>query len=149
MASFTHEVNSRLAKGPLVSNGHLVNRELTSLVKWAVHIVSTDARSYNHKVFKGKTNLSSKFSRFNVVISRVIKRYEVFFLANSNKSDDERRNTPDCLDQYACEVLRLWNSQAMKQSMYISTWRRWRPRGLWSSLGTHGCGGYIVIMYFQ
>ena len=33
LASFTNEVNSRLAKRPLVSNGRLDNRGLTSLVK--------------------------------------------------------------------------------------------------------------------
>ena len=35
MASFTKEVNSRLAKRPLVFNGRLANRGLTSLVKEA------------------------------------------------------------------------------------------------------------------
>ena len=34
VASFTKEVNSRLAKRPLVFNGRLANRGLTSLVKW-------------------------------------------------------------------------------------------------------------------
>ena len=34
-ASFTNEVNSRLARRPLVFNGHLSNHELTSLVKEA------------------------------------------------------------------------------------------------------------------
>ena len=32
---FTNEVNSRLAKRPLVFNGRLANRELTSVVKEA------------------------------------------------------------------------------------------------------------------
>ena len=35
MASFTKEVDWRLAKCPLVFNGHLANRQLTSLVKEA------------------------------------------------------------------------------------------------------------------
>ena len=35
VASFTKEGNSRLAKHPLVFNGHLANRGLTSLVKEA------------------------------------------------------------------------------------------------------------------
>ena len=34
-ASFTKEVNSRLAKRPFVVNGHLANRRLTSFVKEA------------------------------------------------------------------------------------------------------------------
>ena len=33
VASFIKEVNSRLAKHPLIFNGRLANRELTSLVK--------------------------------------------------------------------------------------------------------------------
>ena len=33
MASFTKEVNPRLAKRPLVFNGRLANRGLTSLIK--------------------------------------------------------------------------------------------------------------------
>ena len=33
VASFTKEVNLRIAKRPLVFNGHLANRRLTSLVK--------------------------------------------------------------------------------------------------------------------
>ena len=35
VASFTKEVNPRLAKRPLKTNGRLANRELTSLVKEA------------------------------------------------------------------------------------------------------------------
>ena len=35
VASFTKEINSRLAKRPLVFNGRLANRGLTSLVKEA------------------------------------------------------------------------------------------------------------------
>ena len=35
VASFTKEVNSRLAKRPLIFNGRLANRGLTSLVKEA------------------------------------------------------------------------------------------------------------------
>ena len=35
VASFTKEVNPRLAKRPLKTNGRLANRGLTSLVKWA------------------------------------------------------------------------------------------------------------------
>ena len=35
MASFTKEVNPRLAKRPLKTNGRLANRGLTSLVKEA------------------------------------------------------------------------------------------------------------------
>ena len=35
VASFTKEINSRLAKHPLKTNGHLANLELTSLVKEA------------------------------------------------------------------------------------------------------------------
>ena len=35
MASFTKEVNSRLVKRPLKTNGRLANLELTSLVKEA------------------------------------------------------------------------------------------------------------------
>ena len=35
VASFTKEVNPRLAKRPLETNGHLVNRGITSLVKEA------------------------------------------------------------------------------------------------------------------
>ena len=35
MACFTKEVNPRLAKRPLIHNGRLANRELTSLVKEA------------------------------------------------------------------------------------------------------------------
>ena len=35
VASFTKEVNWRLAKRPLVFNGRLANRQLTSLVKEA------------------------------------------------------------------------------------------------------------------
>ena len=35
MASFTKEVNPRLAKRPLVFNGRLANRGLTTLVKEA------------------------------------------------------------------------------------------------------------------
>ena len=35
VASFTQEVNPRLAKRPLVFNGRLANRGLTSLVKEA------------------------------------------------------------------------------------------------------------------
>ena len=35
VASFTKEVNRRLAKRPLVFNGRLANRRLTSLVKEA------------------------------------------------------------------------------------------------------------------
>ena len=31
-------------------------------------------------------------------------------LGSKNKSDGKRRNTLGCLDQYACNVLRLWNS---------------------------------------
>ena len=36
MASFTKEVTLRLAKRPLVANGRLANRWLTSLVKEAI-----------------------------------------------------------------------------------------------------------------
>ena len=36
VASFTKEVNQRLAKRPLKTNGHLANRVLTSLVKEAI-----------------------------------------------------------------------------------------------------------------
>ena len=35
VASFTKEVNSRLAKHPLIFNGHLANGKLTSLVNKA------------------------------------------------------------------------------------------------------------------
>ena len=28
-----------------------------------------------------------------------------------NKSDGKRRNTLGCLDQYACNVFRLWNNR--------------------------------------
>ena len=35
VASFTKEINSRLAKRPLKTNGRLANLELTSLVKEA------------------------------------------------------------------------------------------------------------------
>ena len=38
MASFTKEVNLRLAKGPLVFNGRLANRRLTNLVKEATGV---------------------------------------------------------------------------------------------------------------
>ena len=39
--SFTKEVNLRLAKCPLVSNGHLANLKLTSLVKGATEDMYT------------------------------------------------------------------------------------------------------------
>ena len=38
MTSFTKEVNSRLAKCPLVFDGRLANRELTFLVKEATGV---------------------------------------------------------------------------------------------------------------
>ena len=38
VASFTKEVNLRLAKRPLVFNGRLANRGLTSLVKEATDV---------------------------------------------------------------------------------------------------------------
>ena len=41
VAYFTKEVNSRLAKRPLVFNGHLANRGLTSLVKEATEVQPT------------------------------------------------------------------------------------------------------------
>ena len=40
VASFTKEVNSRLAKCPLKTNGHLANHELTSLVKEATGVTA-------------------------------------------------------------------------------------------------------------
>ena len=39
VASFTKEVNPQLAKGPLKTNGCLANRELTSLVNEATHVL--------------------------------------------------------------------------------------------------------------
>ena len=41
-ATFTKEVNLWLAKRPLVSNGHLANRRLTSLVKEATGVSNMD-----------------------------------------------------------------------------------------------------------
>ena len=39
VASFTKEVNPRLAKRPLVFNGRLANRGLTSLIKGATGVI--------------------------------------------------------------------------------------------------------------
>ena len=52
VASFTKEVNLRLAKRPLKTNGRLANRRLTSLVKEATgklsgeHVIWTTVKSY-------------------------------------------------------------------------------------------------------
>ena len=47
MASFTKEVNLRLAKRPLKINGHLANRGLTSLVKGATGLKLVIAAAVN------------------------------------------------------------------------------------------------------
>ena len=48
MASFTKEVNPRLAKRPLIFNGRLANRGLTFLVKEATAGVYLSPRHCNH-----------------------------------------------------------------------------------------------------
>ena len=48
MASFTKEVNPRLAKCPLKTNGHLANLELTSLVKEATGMWSVWSEQIRH-----------------------------------------------------------------------------------------------------
>ena len=40
--------------------------------------------------------------------SEILIRIQTFSF--KNKSDGKRRNTLGCLDQYMCNVLRLWNS---------------------------------------
>ena len=47
MASFTKEVNPRLAKRPLKTNGRLANRELTSLAKAATEIQALNPLGIN------------------------------------------------------------------------------------------------------
>ena len=47
VASFTKEVNPRLAKRPLKTNGRLANRGLTSLVKEATGEVYAWGRLFN------------------------------------------------------------------------------------------------------
>ena len=39
VASFTKEVNQRLAKRPLINNGRLANHRLTSLVKESTYVL--------------------------------------------------------------------------------------------------------------
>ena len=56
VASFTKEVNPRLAKGPLVFNGRLTNRWLTSLDKEATVRVCV---SHGWLVFETNRSLSS------------------------------------------------------------------------------------------
>ena len=56
VASFTKEVNPRLAKRPLKTNGRLANRGLTSLVKEAT-VWSLNVPQYREEL-KGNTMLS-------------------------------------------------------------------------------------------
>ena len=68
------------------------------------------------------------------------------------KSDGERRNTLGCLDQYTCKVLRLWNSQDLETVevyKFVQRMETMKQSRLWSSVGTHGSGGYMVVIYFQ
>ena len=58
------------------------------------------------------------------------------------KSDSKRRNTLGCLDQYTCNVLRLWNSRdrgTVYVFKYVLRMETMKQSDLWSSLGTHGC----------
>ena len=51
VASFTKEVNPRLAKRPLKINGRLANRGLTSIVKEATGLISKTIYELNYMIF--------------------------------------------------------------------------------------------------
>ena len=59
-----------------------------------------------------------------------------------DKSDVKCQNTLGCLDQYACNVMRLWNSRVYKYAQRMETMKQ---SGLWSSLGAHG--SLVVICW--
>ena len=45
------------------------------------------------------------------IIAMILYRDRLFMgTSKINKSDGKRQNTLGCLDQYVCNVLRLWNS---------------------------------------
>ena len=68
--------------------------------------------------------------------------------SNWHKSDGKCRNTLGCLDQYACNVLRLWNSrdcETVYVYKYAQRMETMKQPGLWSSLGTHGS---LVVIWW-
>ena len=67
-----------------------------------------------------------------------------------NKSNGKRRNTLGCLDQYACNVLRLWNSRD-RETVYVYKYAKrmetMKQSGLRSNLGTHN--SVVVIWWWD
>ena len=63
-----------------------------------------------------------------------------------NKSDGKRQNNHGCLDQYRCNMLRLWNSRDRETVLvYEYVQRTMNLSGLWSSLCTHGS---LVVIWW-
>ena len=74
--------------------------------------------------------------------------YVLLCSSKINKSDGNSLNTLGCLDQYACIVLRLWNSRD-RETVYVCTYAQrmetMKQSDLWSSLGTHGS---VVVIWW-
>ena len=68
VASFTKEVNPRLAKRPLKINGRLANHELTSLVKEATAVRRRTLISHN-LTFITTTQMNHRVSVESIVMS--------------------------------------------------------------------------------
>ena len=77
MASFTKEVNSRLAKRPLVFNGRLANRGLTSLVKDATGVKFSVNLKSSLVIELGRMTWLSKIGMWNAENIELIKITEV------------------------------------------------------------------------
>ena len=67
-------------------------------------------------------------------------------MENLNKSDGKRRNTLGYLDQYACNVLTLWNSRD-RETVYVYKYaqRMETMKQTWSSLCTYGS---VVVIWW-
>ena len=97
----------------------------------------------DHSKFKevSRTIIVCHAENITWILCKISLHYSLMIKLPLNKSDSKRWNTLGFLDQYTCNVLRLWNSQdhetvwVYKYAQRIETMKQ---SGLCSSLGTHG-----------